>query len=57
MFVYGILVETRVFGELIPFIVCASALILEQMLVTQMTKVVTLEPESPETVSITQRAA
>ncbi len=24
MFVYGILIETRVFGELIPFVVCAS---------------------------------
>jgi hypothetical protein len=36
MFVYGILIETRVFGELIPFLVCASAVILEQMLVARM---------------------
>lgn len=32
MFSYGILIETRVFGELIPFLVCASALILEKNL-------------------------
>lgn len=35
MFVYGILIETRVFGELIPFIVCASALILEEILMAR----------------------
>lgn len=43
MFVYGILIETRVFGELIPFVVCASALIFEQMITARMTKVVSLE--------------
>lgn len=32
MFVFGILVETRVFGELIPFVVCSTTLILEQLL-------------------------
>jgi hypothetical protein len=36
MFTYGILIETRVFGELIPLIVCGSTLIFEQMLVAQM---------------------
>ena len=36
MFSYGILIETRVFGELIPFVVCSSALILEQSLVAKM---------------------
>ena len=36
MFSYGILIETRVFGELIPFVVCAAALILEQSLAARM---------------------
>jgi hypothetical protein len=38
MFVYGILIETRVFGELIPFVVCATTLIVEEMLVARMRK-------------------
>ena len=29
MFSFGILIETRVFGELIPFVVCATTLITE----------------------------
>jgi hypothetical protein len=36
MFVYGILIETRVFGELIPFVVCATTLIVEQILLARM---------------------
>lgn len=36
MFVYGILIETRVFGELIPLIVCATAVICEEMLLIRM---------------------
>jgi len=36
MFVYGILIETRVFGELIPLIVCATVLIVEEGLLMQM---------------------
>ncbi|NYF50935.1 hypothetical protein [Tunturiibacter gelidoferens] len=36
MFVYGILIETRVFGELIPLIVCATVLIVEEGLLAQM---------------------
>ncbi|MFT4112289.1 hypothetical protein [Silvibacterium sp.] len=36
MFVYGILVETRVFGELIPYTVCCSTLILEQILLARL---------------------
>jgi hypothetical protein len=36
MFVYGILIETRVFGELIPLIVCCSAAIAEEVLVGRM---------------------
>ncbi len=35
MFSYGILIETRVFGELIPLSVCASTLILEEMLLAR----------------------
>ena len=30
MFVYGILIETRIFGELIPYIACTTALIAEE---------------------------
>jgi hypothetical protein len=36
MFSFGILIETRVFGELIPFVVCGTALIVEEMLVVKM---------------------
>ncbi len=36
MFSFGILIETRVFGELIPFFVCSTALILEQLLIARM---------------------
>ena len=38
MFVYGILIETRVFGELIPLVVCATALIVEQDLLARLAK-------------------
>ena len=38
MFSYGILIETRVFGELIPLLVCAAALILEDVIVSRMGK-------------------
>jgi hypothetical protein len=40
MFVYGILIETRVFGELIPLIVCATVLIVEEGLLAQITKTI-----------------
>jgi hypothetical protein len=33
MAVWGILVETRVFGELLPFIACAATLIAEEAVV------------------------
>ncbi len=36
MFSYGILVETRVFGELIPLVVCSAALIAEELMVAKM---------------------
>ena len=39
MFSFGILIETRVFGELIPFVVCATTLIVEEMLVMRMRRV------------------
>ncbi len=35
MFSYGILIETRVFGELIPLAVCSSTLILEELLLAR----------------------
>ncbi len=38
MFSFGILIETRVFGELIPFVVCATTLIIEEVLVLRMRK-------------------
>ncbi|MBV8632274.1 MAG: hypothetical protein JOZ83_15205 [Silvibacterium sp.] len=56
MFVYGILIETRVFGELIPFLVCASALISEQMLATRMSRVISFE-ENPTALGIQKKAA
>jgi hypothetical protein len=49
MFVYGILIETRVFGELIPFLACASALIAEEMVVKRLQVVNGAEElEAPE---------
>ena len=38
MFVYGILIETRVFGELIPLIVCATMLIVEEIVMARMAR-------------------
>ena len=35
MFSYGILIETRVFGELIPLVVWASVLIFEELLLAR----------------------
>lgn len=40
MFSFGILIETRVFGELIPFVVCATTLIVEEVLVLRMRRAV-----------------
>jgi hypothetical protein len=31
MMVWGILVETRVFGEMLPFIACAATLVAEEV--------------------------
>ena len=50
MFVFGILIETRVFGELIPFLVCATTLILEQLLLARLAAPEIAEP-TPEAIS------
>jgi hypothetical protein len=39
MFSYGILIETRVFGELIPYMACVSTLIGEELLVSRMKEI------------------
>jgi hypothetical protein len=60
MFVYGILIETRVFGELIPFVVCATALIAEDLLMARMRKTGTtlaLEMAAPAEAAIDVREA
>jgi hypothetical protein len=36
MFIFGILIETRVFGELIPLVVCGTSLIVEETLIKRM---------------------
>lgn len=36
MFSYGIIIETRIFGELIPLVVCATGLIMEELLLSRM---------------------
>ncbi|MHB2009545.1 MAG: hypothetical protein ACYCOX_16065 [Acidobacteriaceae bacterium] len=36
MFVYGILVEVRIFGELIPYLACMAALIAEQAILSRL---------------------
>lgn len=38
MFVYGILIETRVFGELIAYVACASVLMLEESVVVRLVR-------------------
>jgi hypothetical protein len=60
MFVYGILIETRVFGELIPFVVCTTALIVEDLLMARMRKTGTtlaLEMAAPVEAAIDVREA
>lgn len=36
MFVYGILIETRIFGELIPYVACTAALIAEESIAVRL---------------------
>ena len=38
MFSFGILIETRVFGELIPFVVCSTMLIVEEVLARRISR-------------------
>ncbi len=45
MFVYGILIETRIFGELIPYVACASALIAEESFATRVQEIGRLDAE------------
>ncbi len=40
MFFYGILIETRIFGELIVYLACLTALIAEQRIVTRLMQIV-----------------
>ena len=37
MFLYGIVVESRLYGELIPYLACMGALIAEQSILTHLT--------------------
>ncbi len=58
MFAYGILIETRVFGELIPLVVCASALILEEMLLQRAERLITtVSTEHANRPSLARKAA
>ncbi|WP_263383667.1 hypothetical protein [Granulicella arctica] len=51
MFVYGILIETRIFGELIPYMACAAILITEESiaerLIQRTTRLHAEEPHHP----------
>jgi hypothetical protein len=58
MFVFGILIETRVFGELIPFVVCATTLIVEQILLARMEEMAAKPvPGGRETAMMVRKAA
>jgi hypothetical protein len=57
MTVWGLLVETRIFGELLPFIACAAALIAEEALTTAVERnSIITEPEDEESLSLVQAA-
>jgi len=51
MFVYGILIETRVFGELIPLVVVSTTLIVEQLLVARIAVAAVFAPPALAQVS------
>ena len=57
MFVYGILIETRIFGELIPLVVCATMLIVERILVERMQGINSVRIVTKEEVKLTAKAA
>lgn len=48
MFVYGILIETRIFGELIPYIACAAALIAEESIAARLQETVRLNMDKED---------
>ena len=47
MFVYGILIETRIFGELIPYMACAAALITEESIALRLQHTLRHTTENP----------
>ena len=57
MFVYGILIETRIFGELIPMVVCATMLIIERLLVERMNRGSSAPILTKDEVQIIRKAA
>jgi hypothetical protein len=57
MFVYGILIETRIFGELIPLVTCATMLIVERILIARMGGVNLISIVTKEEGEIIGRAA
>lgn len=56
MFSFGILIETRVFGELIPFVVVASTLIAEELILARLHKPALRSVERPTSVRVTTAA-
>ena len=58
MFAFGILIETRVFGELIPFLVCTATLIGEQLLLARVAALplATYQPIRKQAVRVSRAA-
>jgi len=57
MTIWGLLVETRIFGELLPFITCAAILIAEEALTTAVERnSIITEPEDEESLSLVRAA-
>jgi hypothetical protein len=57
MAVWGLLVETRIFGELLPFLACGAALIAEETLVCAVRRSSTAGRQDPEESAVLARAA
>jgi hypothetical protein len=57
MCVWGLLVETRIFGELLPFVACSAAIIAEEALTSavQRNSIIT-EPEEDQSLSLSRAA-
>ena len=47
MLYFGLILETRVFGEIIPYMACATALIAEELLLTKMAVTIGLRHATP----------